>query len=100
MASVLSCMHDELFRSVNDIAKLRGRTPRGTLMVLERLLELRRVEKATEKTPGWGGRRSLWRRVPEGYEAPLYEPTPGLDARALDKAMGGHTFARKTKPAI
>jgi len=36
----------------------------------------------------------LWRRVPAGYAAPLYEPQPGIDARPLAECLDGYTYRR------
>ena len=93
-SQILAGLSDDEHRSSSHVAHLIGQTERAVQLKLLRLLETREVQRCYVGLPA-GGRAALWRRVPKGFVQPIYDPQPGIDARALDAALGDFTFARK-----
>lgn len=86
-------MSTEVFLTSDEIAKRANKSVRGMEQKLRRLLDKGCIERQKDPVPS-GGFRFLWRLLPAGYVAPLYDAQPGIDARALDECLGGHTFVK------
>ncbi len=84
-------MSESEWRDAEAIAKVLGRAKGGTEKNLRRMMDTGRVERTSVPVQG-GGRRFLWRKMPQGYEAPLYETPVGFDIRALSACFAGYTF--------
>ena len=97
-AAIEAAMSEHEWRDVETIARTLGRARGGTEKTLRRMMDAGRVERTTVPVKG-GGRRFLWRKMPAGYEAPLYETPPGFDIRALASCFGGYTFLAPVKPS-
>lgn len=97
---VLTALDDVGYSSVGALAEELGITPRAVQRRLTALQDEGAAVERIELTLPNGGKRGMWRKVPEGYVAPLYDPQPGVDARALDRALGGFTFSRKQAATI
>ena len=94
--AVLDGLSDDEHRTSQHVAQLLGQTLRAVQLKLLRLLKTGEVQRCYIGLHcGTGGRIALWRKIPEGFIQPIYDPQPGFDARALDAAFGGSTFARK-----
>lgn len=86
-------MSTETFMTSEEIATRAGKSVRGMEQKLRRLLDKGCIERQKDPVPS-GGFRFLWRLLPAGYVAPLYDAQPGIDARALDECLGGHTYVK------
>ncbi len=82
------------YQSARELAPLFGCTPEAMAQKLLRLYDNRVVERALDTTLERGGNRYLWRKVPEGFIAPIYDAQPGVCGRALDEALGGFTYLK------
>lgn len=87
-------MSDSVYAPTVEIALRLGQTRRAVEQKLVRLYEKGFVERIGENVEG-GGLRYLWRKVPAGYTAPLYDAQPGVDGRALDEVLGGFTYLKR-----
>lgn len=88
-------LNSPTFQSAAYIAQVMGKGRICTEQKLRRLYDRQYVERMQEPLP-CGGFRYLWRAVPAGYMAPLYDAQPGVDGRALDECLGGFMY-RKLK---
>jgi hypothetical protein len=87
----------DAFQSTVHISELAGRSYGHTTAKLAFLLDTGKIERCIVSPPR-GGHQCLWRKLPEGSIAPLYDAQLGVDARALAECFGGYTYL-KTKEA-
>lgn len=90
---VSKCMSVVLFQSARELSVKFKCSPEEMARKLLRLYELRLVERMQD--PNSANAKFLWRRVPEGYIASIYDVQPGVCGRALDKALGGFTYRKE-----
>lgn len=92
MALVKQHMSMVYFRSAAELAPLFDTSTQEMARKLVRLHGHRVVEKMQDPTSP--NQKFLWRMVPEGYIASIYDAQPGVCGRALDEVLGGHMYLK------
>jgi hypothetical protein len=82
-------MEGKDYLTTAEVAVLIGQSRHGATAKLNRLCHHGTIERSRRRSP-IGNWLALWRWIPEGYVAPLYESPPGLDVRLLAECLGIH----------
>lgn len=97
--ALVDVMGGQEFKSADVIGREMGKTAAAADQMVRRLYKKGLTERVEEPKSN-GGFRYLWRAVPAGYQAPLYNAQQGIDGRALDECLGGYTYLKTAAPNV